>query len=78
MKNKSLTEIRNAKIVGKNSRSYNDKHPENPVSLRPIHDACKAAPAKYHARLRALSNLGRPALTRGIVAILGSSLKRAR
>lgn len=30
---KSITVIRNAQIVGKNSKSYNDKNPENPVSL---------------------------------------------
>jgi len=42
MKKKSLTVIRNAKIVGKNSKSYNAKHPVSLVSLRPIHDACKA------------------------------------
>ena len=78
MKNKSLTEIRNAKIVGKNSLSYNDKHPENPVSLRPIHDACKAMPTRFHAKLRALANLGRPEMTRGIMAILGSISKGSR
>jgi hypothetical protein len=35
---------RNAQIVGNNSKSYNDKHPENPVSLRPVHDAIANVP----------------------------------
>ena len=41
MKKKSITVIRNAMIVGHNSKSYDEKHPKNPISLRPIHDAKK-------------------------------------
>ena len=35
MKKKTDTK-RNNKIVGNNSKSYNDKHPDNPIHLRPI------------------------------------------
>ncbi|ADE12173.1 hypothetical protein [Sideroxydans lithotrophicus] len=41
MASKSKTVIRNAKRVGNNSRSYDEKHPENPISLRPIADVKK-------------------------------------
>lgn len=40
----SITVQRNKQIVGNNSNSYNDKHPENPVSLRPIRDAVANTP----------------------------------
>lgn len=33
---------RNKVIVGKNSASYNDKHPHNPVQLRPVSRALHA------------------------------------
>jgi hypothetical protein len=39
MKKIYTTGIRNKLITGKNSASYNEKHPENPISMRPIHDA---------------------------------------
>jgi hypothetical protein len=68
MKKKSLTEIRNAKIVANNSKSYNDKHPANPIALRPIHDACAATHKddfKLRAKLRTL------AIARGITHLIG-------
>ena len=74
MKKKSLTVIRNAKVVGNNSKSYNDKHPENPVSLRPLHDACKATHKddfELRAKIRALANLSRPQIARGIAHYMG-------
>jgi hypothetical protein len=40
----SITVQRNKIIVGNNSKSYNDKHPENPISLRPIRDAVLSMP----------------------------------
>jgi hypothetical protein len=43
---------RNKEIVGNNSKSYNDKHPENPVSLRPIHDAVQNTPKILDAKFR--------------------------
>lgn len=44
---KSIIAIRNAKIVGNNSKSYDDKHPNNPVSLRPIHEAVMNTPKLF-------------------------------
>ncbi len=75
MKKKSLTVIRNAKVVGNNSKSYNDKHPENPVSLRPIHDALRATKKDdFNVRrgLRWLANLSRPEIVRGIQHYIGA------
>lgn len=78
MKKKSITAIRNAKIVGHNSKSYNDKHPENPVSLRPIHDAIQNIPkildtknrlvpdTKRIRALHAMANWSKPKIARGI------------
>lgn len=37
----SLTLIRNGHVVGNNSKSYNDKHPENVTWMRPIRDGLK-------------------------------------
>ena len=82
MKKKSLTVIRNAKIVGKNSKSYNAKHPVSLVSLRPIHDACKATNKdafkatnkdafKLRAKIRSLANCSRPTIAHGIAHYIG-------
>lgn len=74
MAQKSITAIRNGHVVGNNSKSYNAKHPENPVSLRPIHDACKAThkdDSKLRRKLRALGNLSRPQIARGIAYLMG-------
>ena len=63
MKNATMT--RNAMIVGNNSKSYNDKHPENPVSLRPVHDAIAKVPKLVdtkgfeHPNLKVISALRR-------------------
>jgi len=35
---------RNSQIVGNNSKSYDDKHPTNPIVLRPIRDAIANTP----------------------------------
>lgn len=78
MKKKSLTVIRNDKVVGNNSKSYNDKHPENPVSLRPIHDACKATHKddfKLRVKLRALASCSRPTMARGIARHMGANVE---
>lgn len=80
MKTTPLTITRNKRITGNNSKSYNDKHPENPISLRPIRDACKAIyksspyvtraqkAYNFHActKLRRLKNFSGPAIARGI------------
>jgi hypothetical protein len=50
---------RNAMIVGNNSKSYNDKHPENPVSLRPIHDAVKKTPKILDEKMRLVPDVAR-------------------
>jgi hypothetical protein len=71
---KTLTVIRNTKIVGNNSKSYNDKHPKNPVSLRPIHDACAAIHRndfKLRRQLRALMNYDRQTIARAIAHYIG-------
>lgn len=71
---------RNHLVVGKNSKSYDDKHPENPVSLRPIRDAIAAMPkvltggrvAPDHKRISFLRHLGylpRLDIARGISMI---------
>lgn len=76
MKKKSLTVIRNAKVVGNNSKSYDDKHPENPVSLRPIHDACQLIHKddfKLRAKIRALANCDRQTIANGIAFYIGST-----
>ena len=70
MKKKSLTVIRNAKIVGKNSKSYNAKHPVSLVSLRPIHDACKAT-NKDAFKLRAKIRV--PLLTENLSRAIGTT-----
>lgn len=54
---------RNHLVVGKNSKSYDEKHPENPVSLRPIHDAVLKVKRNYFTRndyalMSALRRLG--------------------
>jgi hypothetical protein len=64
--NKSITEIRNAKIVGNNSKSYNDKHPENPVSLRPIHDAIENTPKILDAKYRLVPDIKHIAYLRSL------------
>jgi len=48
----SQSKTRNHLIVGKNSKSYDDKHPENPVSLRPIRDAIENTPKVLDAKHR--------------------------
>lgn len=65
MKTTSLTISINKQIVGNNSKSYNDKHPENPISLRPIRDACKATGKYEHelrGRLHRLARFSRPTI----------------
>ena len=42
-----MKNARNNQIVGRNSKSYNDKHPEQPVALRPVHDAIIKVPKIY-------------------------------
>ena len=71
MKTKSITIKRNNQVVGNNSMSYSDKHPENPISLRPIHDARKKAGrnGKIHTMFLALRNFSRPAITYEIAHI---------
>ena len=55
MKNK-----RNSQIVGKNCASYNDKHPENPIILRPIRAAvAKVSDKKIALNMRHLTYLGK-------------------
>jgi hypothetical protein len=72
MKKKSLTVIRNAGVVGNNSKSYNDKHPENPVSLRPLHDALLVANVRWlRVKLRAMKNWSRPDIAHGIAMHIG-------
>jgi hypothetical protein len=67
MKQKTLTVLRNAKIVGKNSMSYDDKHPENPISLCPIRDICKRTDSRaLLRRLRGMGSFSRPEIAQGV------------
>lgn len=50
---------RNAQVVGHNSKSYNDKHPSNPVSLRPIRDAVRNTPYILDKKHRLVPNMKR-------------------
>jgi hypothetical protein len=80
MKKESLTAQRNKKIVGKNCKSYNDKHPEHPWPLRPIHDAIlqvqkiidiHGAPKPNYKRIAELRRMGtwaKPAIMAAINA----------
>lgn len=45
----SLTIKRNNIRTGKNCASYNRKHPENPIDMRPIYNARRKAPAEWSA-----------------------------
>jgi hypothetical protein len=60
MKKKTDTK-RNDKIVGNNSKSYNDKHPDNPIHLRPIRMAIAKTPKlqddKAACELRSLGSV---------------------
>lgn len=40
---------RNDQIMGKNCKSYNDKHPYNPIVLRPIRAITRCIPNKINA-----------------------------
>ena len=62
----SLTVKRNAKRVGRNSKSYDEKHPVNPVVLRLIHDAAIDAPRWMRRKLRTMRNWSKPEIARGI------------
>jgi hypothetical protein len=83
MKQLTLTVIRNAKRVGKNSASYDAKHPENPIHLAPLRPELRAvnsvmgyAPAlrKIFRNLKALSNLPRMEIRRGVVTLTGGAI----
>lgn len=72
----SLTCIRNSKVVGKNRKSYDDKHPENPIALRPLRDAIKIiyknrGPYWAIYRIHSLANASKPKIAREIARILG-------
>jgi hypothetical protein len=54
---------RNKIIVGKNSASYNDKHPINPIQLNPIRTALRMTrDGRIRRRLKAMSNMPRQTL----------------
>jgi len=61
---------RNNQRVGKNSASYNDKHPHNPVQLKPIRAAKKRHPIRAK-QLEKLGALPRPALATAIRWVKG-------
>ena len=56
---------RNSQIVGNNSKSYDDKHPTNPIVLRPIRDAIANTPkiadkkGRVHSDYRRINHLRR-------------------
>lgn len=57
---------RNAMIVGHNRASYDDKHPHNPVALRPLHIALKSSSRTIVRRVRAMCNLSRPEINQAL------------
>ena len=71
---KSATIKRNATIVGSNCASYDDKHPENPVSLRPIHRALNVAFNNRQTckveEINAMRNWSKPNIARGLAALM--------
>lgn len=79
---------RNHLVVGKNSMSYDDKHPENPVSLRPVHDAIQKLPKLIgksvfdmkpdHGRIELLRALGTYLPRPSLIIHIESVLKGAR
>lgn len=75
----SLTVKRNNIRTGRNCASYNRKHPENPIDLRPIYNARRRAPVEWSKAenrfvvplkiLRAL----KPAIGKRIFQVIGSA-----
>jgi hypothetical protein len=41
---KRVDNKRNDQVVGNNSKSYSEKHPEHPIHLRPIREAIQQVP----------------------------------
>lgn len=81
----SITVMRNKHVVGQNCKSYNDKHPENPIDMRPIYNARRRAPVEWSKAenrfvvplkiwraLKRLVNLARPAIGKRIFQVIGS------
>lgn len=81
----SLTVQRNSIKVGRNCESYNKKHPENPIDMRPIYNARRKAPVEWNKleirfvilpkilkALKKLVNLSRPVIAVRIFKILTS------
>ena len=82
----SLTVKRNNIRTGKNCASYNRKHPENPIDMRPIYNARRkvpkewsklenrfVVPRKIWGALKRLVNLARPAIGKRIFQVIGSA-----
>jgi hypothetical protein len=55
---------RNGKRVGNNCASYTNKHPTNPVPMRPIHDALSVGHScgKLIRELKSLGSQSKPAI----------------
>ena len=70
---KSITVQRNAKIVGNNSMSYDDKHPHATITLRPIKKALLACRGLSNLWLRSrilgLRNWNKPDMLRELAAL---------
>jgi hypothetical protein len=69
---------RNAIRTGKNSKSYNDKHPENPVMFKVVKYALKKAVLYDHkfypypdiekrTQIMAIANLSKPEINRSLL-----------
>lgn len=82
----SLTVKRNNIRTGKNCASYNRKHPENPIDMRPIYNARRKVPKEWSklenrfvvprkilGALKRLVNLARPAIGKRIFQVIGSA-----
>ncbi len=59
---------RNKKKVGKNSKSYDDKHPENPILMGPIHYARirSGHNGRLHKFFLSIRNYSRPTIMKYI------------
>lgn len=64
---KPLPNNRNKIIVGKNSASYNDKHPHNPIQLQPISRALRMTRnGKISRAIKAYCNAPRQIILRAL------------
>lgn len=65
-----MSKLRNNEVTGKNSASYDAKHPHNPITMRPIHDAlCKVRHEWQRKALLLMCNGSRTDIAYGVKAL---------